>query len=172
MEALAGDVENTSDAYQYERAARLGVSQRVIGDALTRLNVSYKKTLSHPKADEDARRIFQGKIDAYQANNQSIIYIDGSGFAHDLPHTHGYPIGKRCVGKHNWHAGRTHVIGALLASCLLTATLFTGSVNADVFFAWLSQDVLPKLPPNSIIVDNASFHKRADSQQLIEQAGT
>jgi hypothetical protein len=44
MEALAGDVENTSDAYQYERAAaRLGVSQRAIGDALTRLNVSYKK---------------------------------------------------------------------------------------------------------------------------------
>jgi transposase len=108
----------------------------------------------------------------YQANNQSIIYIDGSGFAHDLPHTHGYPIGKRCVGKHNWHAGRTHVIGALLASCLLTATLFTGSVNAAVFFAWLSQDLLPKLPPHSIIVmDNASFHKRADSQQLIEQAG-
>jgi len=91
-----------------------------------------------------------------------------------LPRTHGYtPIGKRCVGKHDWHAkGRTNVIGALLASCLLTATLLTGSVNAEVFFAWLSQDLLPKLPPNSIIVmDNASFHKRHDARQLIEQAG-
>ncbi|MCX7068559.1 MAG: transposase [Methylococcales bacterium] len=30
----------------------------------------------------------------------------------------------------------------------------------------------PKLPPNSVIVmDNASFHNRADSQQLIEHAG-
>jgi hypothetical protein len=55
---------------------------------------------------------------------------------------------------------------------ILTATLFTGTINADVFFAWLSQDLLPKLPPNSVIVmDNAAFHKRADSQQLIEQAG-
>lgn len=91
-----------------------------------------------------------------------------------MPRTHGYaPIGERCFGKHDWHArGRTNVIGALLASTLLTVTLFTGTINADVFFAWLSQDLLPKLPPNSVIVmDNAAFHKRADSQQLIEQAG-
>jgi hypothetical protein len=109
-----------------------------------------------------------------QTNNQPIVYIDESGFAHDMPRTHGYaPIGKRCVGKHDWHAkGRTNVIGALLASCLLTASLFSGSVNADVFFAWLSQDLLPKLPIHSVIVmDNASFHKRHDAQQLIEQAG-
>jgi hypothetical protein len=63
----------------------------------------------------------------------------------DMLRTHGYaPIGKRCVGNHDWHAkGRTNVIGALLASCLLTATLLTGSVYAGVFFAWLSQDLLP-----------------------------
>ena len=30
--------------------------------------------------------------------------------------------------------GRTNVIGALLASGLLTATLFTRTVNTDVFF--------------------------------------
>jgi transposase len=62
--------------------------------------------------------------------------------------------------------------GALLASVLLTATLFTSSVNADVFFAWLAQDLLPKLPTHSVIVmDNASFHKRDDARLLIEQAG-
>jgi transposase len=55
---------------------------------------------------------------------------------------------------------------------LLTVTLFTGTINANVFFAWLSQDLLPKLPPNSVIVmDNAAFHKRADSHKLIEQTG-
>ena len=77
------------------------------------------------------------------------------------------------MGKQDWHVkGRINVIGALLSSVLLTATLFTGSVNAEVFVAWLEQDLLPKLPPNSIIVmDNASFHKRDDARQLIEQAG-
>jgi transposase len=133
-----------------------------------------KKTLSHPKADEEARRIFQDKIKGYQAASQSIVYIDESGFAYELLRTHGYaPVGERCVGKHDGHAkGRTNVIGALLASCLLTTTLFTGTITADVFFAWLSQDLLPKLPTNSVIVmDNAPFHKRADFQHLIEQLG-
>ncbi len=107
-------------------------------------------------------------------DNKAIVYLDESGFADDMPRTHGYaPVGERCVGKHDWHAkGRINVIGALLASCLLTVTLFTGTVNADVFSAWLSQDLLPKLPTNSVIVmDNASFHKRADFQLLIEQHG-
>ena len=96
---------------------------------------------------------------AYETDTKSIVYIDESGFAHDMPCTHGYAaIGQRCVGTQNWHArGRANVISALLASCLLTATLFTGSVNADVFLAWLSQDVLPT---NAVIVmDNASVHK-------------
>ena len=91
-----------------------------------------------------------------------------------MPRTHSYaPVGERCVGKHDGHRQRrTNVIGALLASCLLTATLFTRTVNADVFFAWLSQDLPPKLPTNSVIVmDNTSFHKRADFQHLIEQQG-
>ena len=43
MAALEQDVKMYPDAYQYERAARLGVSQRAIGYALKRLGVSYKK---------------------------------------------------------------------------------------------------------------------------------
>jgi len=51
----------------------------------------------------------------------------------------------------------------LLGFCLLTVTLFTGSINANVFFAWITQDLVPKLPKNSVIVmDNASFYKRLD----------
>jgi transposase len=43
MKVLEEDVKTHHDAYQYERAARLGVSQRAIGYALKRLGVSYKK---------------------------------------------------------------------------------------------------------------------------------
>lgn len=43
MEALAKEVEENPDAYQYERAARLGVSQRTVGRGLLRLGVTYKK---------------------------------------------------------------------------------------------------------------------------------
>ena len=91
-----------------------------------------------------------------------------------MPRRQGYaPIGTRCVGQHNWHArGRIKVIGALLASCLLTVCLFSGTLNANTFYAWLEQELLPQLPPNSVVVmDNAAFHKRADIQQLFQQAG-
>jgi transposase len=91
-----------------------------------------------------------------------------------MPRTHGYaPKGKKCFGTQDWHAkGRTNAIGALLGKTLLTIALFTVNINADVFTGWVEQDLLPKLPSNSVIVmDNATFHKRDDTKKLIKQAG-
>lgn len=91
-----------------------------------------------------------------------------------MPRRQGYaPVGQRGVGKHNWHArGRLNVIGALVFSSLLTVSLFSGAINANTFYAWVAQDLLPQLPPHSVVVmDNATFHKPADIQQLFEQAG-
>ena len=42
---LKEDIAQYSDAYQYERAERLGVSQSAIYSALKRLKVTYKKNL-------------------------------------------------------------------------------------------------------------------------------
>lgn len=103
-----------------------------------------------------------------------MVYVDESGFANDMPRPNGYaPIGERCVDQHDWHSkGRTNVIGALLGVCLITVSLFIGSTNANVFFAWITQDLLPKLSTKSVIVmDNATFHKRLDIQQAIKNAG-
>ena len=47
--ALARDVQEYPDAYQYERAARLGVSTKAIWYALRQLGVSYKKNPSSPQ---------------------------------------------------------------------------------------------------------------------------
>lgn len=91
-----------------------------------------------------------------------------------MPRTHGYaPVGKRCHGVKDWHAkGRTNAIGALIGKALLTVGLFKTNVNADVFTAWLQQDLIPKLPENAVLVmDNATFHKRSDTLQAIEKAG-
>ena len=91
-----------------------------------------------------------------------------------MPRRWGYAaVGARCVGKPNGHArGRVKVVGALLASCLLTMSLFNGAINANTFYAWVAQDWLPQLPPHSVVVmDNAAFHKRADIRQLFKQAG-
>lgn len=133
-----------------------------------------KKVLEHPRADAEKRRIFQEKIEAHKKAGRPIIYIDESGFAHDMPRTHGYaPKGNRCFGTHNWQArGRINVIGALLGTVLLTVGLFTGNINSDVFHGWLQDNLIPKLPPTSVLVmDNATFHKRSDTKNCIWQAG-
>lgn len=48
-EALRRDVELYPDAYQYERAARLGASQQGVCAALRRLGVSRKKNAVAPE---------------------------------------------------------------------------------------------------------------------------
>lgn len=49
MVALAQDIEAHPDAYQYERAQRLGVCTQCVNYALRRLGVTYKKNAAAPK---------------------------------------------------------------------------------------------------------------------------
>ena len=91
-----------------------------------------------------------------------------------MPRTHGYaPKGQRCYGKHDWGAkGRTNIIGALLAGVLLTISLFQTTINTEIFTAWIAYDLLPKLPPKSVVImDNATFHKGSEMQKILAEAG-
>lgn len=102
------------------------------------------------------------------------MFIDESGFAHDMPRTHGYALtGARCYGTQDWHAsGRTNVIGALIGKALLTVGVFKTNINADAFYEWTVQDLIPKLPAHAVVVmDNATFHKREDIRAAIINAG-
>lgn len=74
---------------------------------------TYKKTLKHPKADEEKRLLFQKKINSYKESGLDICYLDESGHAVSMPRTHGYTEkGKRCFGVYDWGAkGRINVIG-------------------------------------------------------------
>lgn len=103
-----------------------------------------------------------------------MVFLDESGFAHDMPRTHGYaPKGERCFGTHDWGAkGRTNAIGALLRGSLLTVTLFQSTINTVIFDEWIQQDLIPQLPPSSVVImDNAAFHKGTTMQKALEQAG-
>ena len=99
-----------------------------------------------------------------------MIYLDESGFARDVLRTHGYSKkGERCHGIHDWNAkGRTNAIGAIVGLTFLTLSLFDSVINSDIFYAGLTQDLLPKVPKGSIMVmDNATFHKRPDMIQAV-----
>jgi transposase len=50
--------------------------------------------------------------------------------------------------------------------------LFSVTIDADVFTAWVKQDLLPKLPVACVVVmDNATCHKRQDTQNSLASAG-
>ena len=66
-----------------------------------------------------------------------MVFLDESGFAHDMPRTHDYAVkGKRYYSLHDWGSkGRMNVIGALLGASLLTISLFETTINTSVFNA-------------------------------------
>lgn len=57
LEALAQDVRDNPDSYQYERAAKFGVHQKSIWAALRKIGVTYKK---NPDASKSQRRYTTG----------------------------------------------------------------------------------------------------------------
>jgi hypothetical protein len=69
-----------------------------------------------------------------------LFIFNESGFAHNMLRTRWGTLCRQT----RWASlkGVLMFISALLASCLLTVTLFTGTTNADAFSAWLSHDLL------------------------------
>jgi len=54
------------------------------------------------------------------------------------------------------------LVRAIIGFVFLTVCLFETTVNSDIFYAWVTQDLLPKLHVNAVIVlDNATFHVKA-----------
>ena len=102
------------------------------------------------------------------------MYVDESGFEEDMPRVRGYAKkGQRCYDTKDWHARkRTNAIGAIIGFSLINVCLFETNINSDIFFAWLTLQLLPELKVGSVIVlDNATFHKRKDMIQAIEDKG-
>ena len=118
--------------------------------------------------------MFCQKINELKSAGHSLVYIDESGFSHSMPRTHGYAIkGERCYGVHDWGAkGRVNVIGALIDKDLVTANLFPQNINKMIFKDWITEDLIPKLPENSVLImDNATIHKGETIKNPIEESG-
>ena len=75
----------------------------------------------HPKANEEKRIMFKNRIAKYKEEGCSIVYIDESGFAHDMLRTHGYStVGKRCYATQDRNAKEcTNVISGLSGDSLI-----------------------------------------------------
>lgn len=110
----------------------------------------------------------------YQDANKAIVYLDESGFKSNDHRPYGYASrGKVCLGQYNWQLkNQTNAIGALVDDRLFAVGLFDCNINSDIFHGWVQEVLIPELPKESVVVmDNATFHKRQDTQELLESHG-
>ncbi len=124
---------------------------------------------SHKKRIEYIRALRQVVRD-----KGSKVYLDESGFERTSHRAHGWGLrGKKVYGECSGNKRpRTSLISAKQGRRLLAPILFEGSTNAILFNYWLENHLFKELAPDStIIMDNATFHKTAQTRQLIEQAG-
>jgi transposase len=105
-------------------------------------NQSKKQPVHLRKPIRTHGSILKRKLRSDQSVRQPIVDLDESGFAHDrLGGGAMRQLGHVVLAN---TTGMREVVGALLASCLLTISLFNGAINADTFYAWVSQDLLPQ----------------------------
>jgi len=55
----------------------------------------------------------------------------------------------------------------------LAPMTFQGGCDSQVFNSWLKKSLIPQIPPGTtLVMDNASFHKSAETKRLIEEANS
>lgn len=81
--------------------------------------------------------------------------------------------GMLCFDQYNWQLkNQTNAIGAIHGHQLFAVGLFDCKINSDVFHFWVENFLIPELPKKSVVImDNATFHKRVDTQELLEEHG-
>lgn len=105
---------------------------------------------------------------------EDIITVDEMGCVTGMSRTYGYaPCGKRAVSYEPGGKGtRLSLIGALSTEGFLGGLEIEGTVNGDVFEAFVEQVLVPQLRPGKVVIwDNVSFHRRERLRDLIEAQG-
>jgi transposase len=102
------------------------------------------------------------------------IYLDESGINKYLCREYGRSArGKKILGEISGHRFlRESVIAAISRGKFLSPMCFRGTCDTKLFNVWLKQVLIPELNPGqTLILDNASFHKSEESKKLVEEAG-
>ena len=131
-----------------------------------------KKTYGYRERDEDKRKEFIVKIS--QKASKERVYVDESGI--DNREDYGYGWNEKGQRFHDLKSGkrslRVSIISALCQGKLIAPLTWYGSCNRAVFEQWLSDKLVPELKAGqTVILDNASFHKSEKIREIIESAG-
>lgn len=103
-----------------------------------------------------------------------MVYCDESGMDNNEQYDYAYsPIGQIFHSSKLGHkTQRISMIACLANKVLFSPFMFEGHCNTQVFERYIENIVIPNLKPKQVlIIDNASFHKSKNIQDMIEHAG-
>jgi transposase len=109
-----------------------------------------------------------------EMNCDRLVFLDETWASTNMTRRYGRcPRGARLVRPVPLgHWKTTTFVVALRLDGLTAPTVVDGAINADVFEAYVRQQLVPTLRPGDVVVmDNLSSHKRAGVRQAIEAAG-
>lgn len=130
-------------------------------------------------AREQYRPDVQAKREAFISSQASLdaerlIFLDESGFRLGSPPHYGWaPVGEKSCGKstHGDWCTMT-MIGAIAADGWRSLVTIDSATDAEVFLAYVKQQLVPQLRPgDTIVMDNLSAHKGPDVISAIRAAG-
>ena len=99
-----------------------------------------------------------------------VICIDETAIQFDMMPRYGYaPRTKRLGMQHKAYCKRFSIIAAVTSSTVLAWTIVKGSVNSDIFSAFIRS--LPSLTAKYVMCDNVSFHKTKISTNAMREKG-
>jgi len=101
------------------------------------------------------------------------VYLDEAALQEQL-RTHGRaPVGQKVCGKISGQKPlKENIVSAICANKFIAPMIFTGNMNADLFYGWVEKVLIPEIKPNQIVImDNATYHHNSDVKDLFEDAG-
>jgi putative transposase len=133
-----------------------------------------KKRIGYHERDPQQRKQFLRLRERFFRRGKRPVHIDECGFASSMARRYGYaPKGHRVDGLvSGQRRPRTSLVAAPLEGRLEEPLLFEGTCDTEVFNAWLKSRLCPRRTvQHLVIMDNAAFHKSAETAALIEATG-
>jgi len=104
----------------------------------------------------------------------TLVYMDESGIDDNATNDYVWgPRGQRVFDMKNAERNkRLSIISALIQGKLDASFVFEGTCDRSVFEIYIEQVLVPRLSPGqTVIMDNASFHKGGRIAELVQNAG-
>lgn len=103
-----------------------------------------------------------------------IVFVDEAGIDNNEVYVYGWSeVGTRLYALKPGNATqRLSIISALNQNQIIAPLVFEGYTNTEVFITYLQKVLVPSLQEGqTVIIDNAAFHKDSRIQKIIEDAG-